>query len=515
MTPHTLHPEPRTLFSMPYILRSTLTSAALLIAPVLGAQERRPVPPNVRLTVRGPHEIVQRALEAMGGEQAVRNVSSVTTEFNSASFGLGQEETPESPPRATLSSGKIVSDYANNRRAFTQELRPVAGGVARQRRVTANGIGMFDNNGVQTPEAPLALANIERAMRLQPERILIAALENPGALRAIRPREWRGELMDGVRYAAGADTISLYFDRLLDLLVVSEVVTDDPILGNRSNVTWYTRWQDAGGGVKLPRQFDLEANGRLLSHNVVTSATVNAPLDSALFAIPDSIAAKAQKSSPALQPLAVTLVELAPGVWRAEGGSHHSLVVEQPARLVVVEAPQTSARSRAVLDTLRKRFPRKPVGLVVNTHHHWDHSGGLRAYMAAGIPVVTHQRNAAFVRRIAAARKTIEPDALSRAPRVPAIQQVSDSVAIGAGESRVVIYRIPTAHVEGMLGAYVPAARLLFVSDVLTPGPTLAPAGSVELVAAVRARGITVDRVAGGHGGVASWADVERAGGKH
>ncbi|MFN2399465.1 MAG: MBL fold metallo-hydrolase, partial [Gemmatimonadaceae bacterium] len=197
-----------------------------------------------------------------------------------------------------------------------------------------------------------------------------------------------------------------------------------------------------------------------------------------------------------------------PGVWRAEGGSHHSLVVEQPARLVVVEAPQTSARSRAVLDTLRKRFPQKPVGLVVNTHHHWDHSGGLRAYMAAGIPVVTHQRNAAFARRIAAARKTIQPDALSRSPRVPSIQQVSDSVIIGAGESRVVIYRIPTAHVEGMLGAYVPAARLLFVSDVLTPGPTLAPAGSAEVVAAVRALGVTVDRVAGGHGGVANWADI-------
>jgi len=62
-----------------------------------------------------------------------------------------------------------------------------------------------------------------------------------------------------------------------------------------------------------------------------------------------------------------------------------------------------------------------------------------------------------------------------------------------------------------MLAAYVPAARLLFVSDVLSPGPTLAPVGSAEVVALARARGITVDRVAGGHGGVANWADVERA----
>jgi glyoxylase-like metal-dependent hydrolase (beta-lactamase superfamily II) len=193
-------------------------------------------------------------------------------------------------------------------------------------------------------------------------------------------------------------------------------------------------------------------------------------------------------------------------------------VVDQGTRLVVVEAPQTAARTEAVLDTLRARFPGKPVGLVVNTHHHWDHAGGLRAALAAGLPVVTHARNAAFVRGIAAARKTVRPDALARRlgparVRVPAITAVEDSLALGAGDRRIVIYRLPTAHVEGMLAAYVPGTRLLFVSDVLTPGPTLAPAGSAEIVALARARGIAVDRVAGGHGGVANWTDVERAAG--
>jgi glyoxylase-like metal-dependent hydrolase (beta-lactamase superfamily II) len=191
-------------------------------------------------------------------------------------------------------------------------------------------------------------------------------------------------------------------------------------------------------------------------------------------------------------------------------------VVDQGTRLVVVEAPQSSARMQAVLDTLRARFPGKPVGLVVNTHHHWDHSGGLRAALAAGVPVATQARNVAFVRGIAAARKTVKPDELARRlgparVRPPAITAVEDSMVLGAGDQRVVIYRLPTAHVEGMLAAYVPATRLLFVVDVLSPGPTLAPVGSAELVALARARGIVVDRVAGGHGGVANWADVERA----
>jgi glyoxylase-like metal-dependent hydrolase (beta-lactamase superfamily II) len=78
------------------------------------------------------------------------------------------------------------------------------------------------------------------------------------------------------------------------------------------------------------------------------------------------------------------------------------------------------------------------------------------------------------------------------------------------------LYALPSVHAEGILAAYLPSARLLFVSDVLSPpaqpGQTLAPAGSAELVAFVRARGLTVDRVVGGHGGVARWADVEAAG---
>jgi glyoxylase-like metal-dependent hydrolase (beta-lactamase superfamily II) len=327
---------------------------------------------------------------------------------------------------------------------------------------------------------------------------------------------FRGRLHDGVRYAAGPDTVNLFFDRASGLPIVVETLTDDPILGDRRTEIWLTRWQNAGGGVLNPYQFDRFWNGRLQLHSVATAVTINPGTPDSLFAIPDSIAVRAQRSNPTPPPVVVTLVELAPRVWRAEGGTHHSLVVDQGARLVVVEAPLGAARMQAVLDTLRARFPGKPVGLVVNTHHHWDHAGGLRAALAAGVPVVTHASNAAFVRGIAAARKTVSPDELARRlgparVRAPAITAVQDSLVLGAGDGRVVIYRLPTAHVEGMLAAYVPAARLLFVSDVLSPGPTLAPVGSAELVTLARSRSIGVDRVAGGHGGVANWADVERA----
>jgi glyoxylase-like metal-dependent hydrolase (beta-lactamase superfamily II) len=203
-------------------------------------------------------------------------------------------------------------------------------------------------------------------------------------------------------------------------------------------------------------------------------------------------------------------------VWRAEGGTHHSLIVDQGTRLLVVEAPLSAQRMEALLDTLHARFPAKAVGLVINTHHHWDHSGGLRAVLAAGVPVVTHARNVSFVRSIATARKTVRPDVLSRRlgparPPLPPITAVEDSLVLGAGDGRVIAYRLPSAHVEGLLAVYVPAAKILFQSDVVNATPTPPAAGSAELVKFVKARGIAVDRVAGGHGVVVGWADVEKA----
>jgi glyoxylase-like metal-dependent hydrolase (beta-lactamase superfamily II) len=467
------------------------------------------------LQTPAPRDLVNRAVTAMGGETAVRGVKAVSVSFYQTNFSLGQEETPTSPPRPALTIAQQVIDYGGNRVVTTIEARNPAGAVNKGRRVTAGGIGMVETNGVLAPDGAGVVSNVERSMRRAPERLLLAALDNPAALRSRPPLTWRNEPLDGVRYATGPDTLDLYFDRRSGLLVLTETLTDDPILGDRRTRTAYTRWQEAGG-VLFARQIDVELNGRLQTNTILTAVTTNPATSDTAFAIPDSIAARAPRSNPTPPPVVVTLVELAPNVWRAEGGSHHSLIVDQGARLVVVEAPQSAMRMEAVLDTLRSRFPGKPVGLVINTHHHWDHSGGLRAVLSAGVPVITHARNATFVRAIAAAPKTVRPDVLSRRlgparPPRPAISSVEDSLIVGTGDGRVVTYRLPTAHAEGMLAIYVPSAGILFQSDVVSANPTPSAGGSAELVRFVRARGLAVERVAGGHGQVVPWADVERA----
>jgi glyoxylase-like metal-dependent hydrolase (beta-lactamase superfamily II) len=466
-------------------------------------------------SVPTPRDLVAQAVTAMGGEAAVRGIRNYTITFYSVTFGLGQEETPESPARATITTGTQTTDFAGSRQLSVTEVRNPAGAINKQRRVTTGGIGMLETNAALAPDGPVAVANVERFWRRSLERLLIAALDNPAALRGVPARRWRGEPVTGVRYASGPDTLNIYFDRRSGLPVLTEALSDDPILGDRRTVTAFTRWQESDG-IRYARQFDTEVNGRLQTHTILTALTVNGPVADSLFVIPDSITAKAQPSNPTPPPIVVTLVELAPNVWRAEGGSHHSLVVDQGTRLLLVEAPLSALRMEAVLDTLRSRFPAKPVGLVLNTHHHWDHAGGLRAVLATGVPVITHARNTSFVRSIAAAPKTVRPDVLSRRlgparTRPPAISGFEDSLVVGTGDAQVVAYRLPSAHAEGLLAVYVPSAKILFQSDVVNAAPTPPAAGSAELVKFVKGRGLTVERVAGGHGVVLPWADVERA----
>ena len=456
--------------------------------------------------------LIARAVGAMGGVAALDSIRSKRVEFNLVTFGLGQEETYLSQPRATLSYGSTVTDYAGARQVTNQEVRQVGGAVTRQRWVTLPTMSMLEQNGALSMDPATVSAGLPRAHALQIERIMLAAAHRGHSALPLPARTMLGEVADGIRLPLGPDTVNLFFGRSNGLPMASETVTDDPVLGDRRTITWYGRWQDAGG-LSLPRQIDVAVNGRLQSQTVLTSVVLNPAMDPAHFVVPDSMATRAPQPAAATAPIRVLLVNLGPGVWRAEGGSHHSLVVEQGSTLLVIEGPQSSARTSAVLDTLKSRFPSKPVQGVVMTHHHHDHSGGIRAYMARGVRVIAHQRNTRFVRGIAGAAKTVAPDRLSRSPGGPPIVPVLDSLVLGTGAGKVVLYPLASSHAGGLLAAWVPAAGVVFTSDVVSPAANTPPPrqGSAELVGFAKTVGIAPVRYAAGHGIVIDWSVLEAA----
>ena len=103
-------------------------------------------------------------------------------------------------------------------------------------------------------------------------------------------------------------------------------------------------------------------------------------------------------------------------------GIHHSVLVEMADHLVVIDGPQDDARSTALIAEAKKTVPDKPIKFVVNTHHHFDHAGGLGAFVADGATIITHDVNKAFLEQSLAAPRTVKLDKLAQSGKKAAVE---------------------------------------------------------------------------------------------
>jgi glyoxylase-like metal-dependent hydrolase (beta-lactamase superfamily II) len=178
---------------------------------------------------------------------------------------------------------------------------------------------------------------------------------------------------------------------------------------------------------------------------------------------------------------------LANGVWHVTGGSHHSVVVEFADHMAVVEAPLDEARSLAVIAEAKKLVPNKPLRYVLTTHHHFDHTGGLRTYVAEGATVVTHQSNVAYFEKTLAAPATLSPDAQSKAAKPPMLQGVADKETLTDGKQTIEVYATGgDTHTNEYTLVYLPGPRILIEGDAYSPGPPDAPVPATPPPNAVR-----------------------------
>ena len=194
----------------------------------------------------------------------------------------------------------------------------------------------------------------------------------------------------------------------------------------------------------------------------ITSVTPNAPLD---LPVPEAVAAAT------IPPVQTMSTKLADGVWHVTGGSHHSVVVEFNDYLAVVEAPLNEERSLAVIAEAKKLAPNKPIRYVLTTHHHFDHTGGLRTYVAEGATIVTHQSNVPYFEKTLTAPATLMPDMQAKnreAADVPGrVGQARDHR--WQADDRGLCDGGRHAHQRYTL-VYLPGPRILVEGDAYSPG---------------------------------------------
>jgi flavorubredoxin len=207
----------------------------------------------------------------------------------------------------------------------------------------------------------------------------------------------------------------------------------------------------------------------------------------------------------------VTVEPVAKGIWWLAGsGNHRSVVFEFDDHLTLFEVPVSEARSKAVIDKART-LSTKPLTHVIVSHHHFDHSGGLRTAVAEGLTIITYRGNVDFFKDLVARQHTIAPDALAKHPQPLKIEPVDDQLTLKDNTLEVRLFHLKDNPREGTnLFAYVPRDRILVQADLYDSSWLQHPWWD-NVVMNLRQRQVEVDRDVPVHGAVQSYPEMVRA----
>ena len=225
-------------------------------------------------------------------------------------------------------------------------------------------------------------------------------------------------------------------------------------------------------------------------------------------------------AAPPSSPVKTEAQKIAEGIWFLDGGAPMSVLVEFSDHVVIIEAPQNDDRTQATIAAVKQLLPAKPIRYVVNTHQHFDHSGGVRGYVAAGIPILTHEKNKPYWERVLQNPFTLEPDRLARAPRDPSIEAVGAKRVLSDSTMTLELHHLQgNLHDEALIVGYLPKQKMLVQADAFHPRPGAKPLASpppftVNLVENIRRLKLDVERVVHLHGGIDPLAVVLKSAGQ-
>jgi glyoxylase-like metal-dependent hydrolase (beta-lactamase superfamily II) len=449
-------------------------------------------------------QIVSDAAESMGGARRVLAVKTLVLEGEGANGNLGQDMTMDATrQRFDVTSYRRRIDIANGRMRIEQTRTPnftYFQGQSPQKQV----LGVADRvayniapDGAAT-RAPDAVAR-DRFLDMyhHPLTIVRAAL-SPSAKLSNARVAGSERVVDITTPDGAALTLAIDQSTRLPTRVVS--MSDHVNLGDVAVETTFADYADVSG-VRLPARFATKTDKYQTATLHVTRQEVDA--DAGDLSLPAAAAA-----SPAAPAVTVTAEVLAPGVWLLAGQTHHSVVVEFSDHLTLIEAPQNDARTLAVIAKARELRPHKPLTQVINSHHHFDHSGGIRAAVAEGLEVVTHKANAGFFQDAATRAHSISPDALAKVQKPLKVTPVDDELTLGDRTRTLQLFHvIGNPHADTLLMAYLPHERLLIEVDAYSPGSAAHPFAA-NLIENVTRRNLKVDRIVPLHGTVVPYAEL-------
>lgn len=413
----------------------------------------------------------ETALDKSNQALGVANVTSLQVSATGKAGSLGQSFTPTLPwPLLKITSYSRTIDYPSQSSreevTRTHEEPPAKGGGApfagEQKLVNlVSGKYAWNQPGAQPQPALAAAEERQLQIGLTPYGFIKAALANAATEKKVKGGTEVSYSVNGKFKVSGVIDSE-------GLVVRTRTWIPNPVLGDMMIESDYSDYKDFSG-VKFPSHIVQKQGGFTVLDLAVNSVQVN--VANAALTVPEAV------RTATAPPVRVESQKLSDGVWFIGGGSHNSVLLEYGNYLAIVEAPSNEERSQAVIAEAKNLVPGKPIKYLINTHHHFDHSGGIRTYVAEGAVIVTSAGNKAFYEQAWKAPRTLAPDRLAQSPKKASFIEVKGEYVLTDGTRSLELHRNEgDTHNASILFAYLPKEKMLIEADDFTPGPPNGPA---------------------------------------
>ena len=252
-----------------------------------------------------------------------------------------------------------------------------------------------------------------------------------------------------------------------NLITRVETSIDHPVLGDMPFEAVYSDYKDVGGGVQFPMHIVQRQGGHPIFDLRLSDVTVNMPVNTQP---PQGRGgAPATAAAPANPP--AQSEKIGDGVYLITGG-YTVIAIDFKDYIALVESGQTEARALSVIAEAKRLIPNKPIRYVINTHSHFDHAGGLRAFVAEGSTILTHESNKAYLEKVLALPHTLNPDKAQTSGKKPMVEAMGSKKVLTDGTHVVELYHMQNfLHHDGMIMAYLPKEKVLLEADAYNPQP--------------------------------------------
>ena len=353
--------------------------------------------------------------------------------------------------------------------------------------------------GTANTAAPVALQGRVHDLWTTSPHSALAAAKRYGAVAGTRSEG--GKTVNTLSFTAPGQLMATVVVDERKLVTRVESTMPHAVLGDTAVVSEFLDYSDQGGF--FPQRIRQSQGGYPVLDLVVTEVNTQQPVD---VAVPDNV--RSATENVAVQPVA-------PGVWFLAGGSHNSVAIELSDQIVLVESPLYDGRALAVMSAANKLVAGKTVKTVINSHHHFDHAGGLRAAAGEGAQLITSAMAKPYFERVFANPNRVAPDRLAQSGRSAKIVGVESKTVLRDALRPVEIHEMQgSIHAQGFLMVWLPNEKLLIEADAYTPGPPNSPPppapnpNHLNLVANIDRLGLAPERILPLHSRVATMAEL-------